>query len=195
MNGKNIKVGICGAGAFASSFIPLFKAHPGVTQIILCDLDTVKLDEKADRFDVSETCLSLDQLCQTDVDAIAIFTQHHLHGPQAVQTLKSGKHVHLAVPPAISLQEITELVRAVEQTGKITCLVKPATITHVSSIAENDLTVGVSVISSMRRQSTITIIHTDYMRLPDGVTGQIGKSTMEHHPCFILPTPSAWSSL
>ena len=74
MNGKNIKVGICGAGAFASSFIPLFKAHPGVTQIILCDLDTVKLDEKADRFDVSETCLSLDELCQTDVDAIS-----HLH--------------------------------------------------------------------------------------------------------------------
>ena len=119
MNGKSIKVGICGAGAFASSFIPLFKAHPGVTQIILCDLDTVKLDEKADRFDVSETCLSLDELCQTDVDAIAIFTQHHLHGPQAVQALKSDKHVYSAVPPAISLQEITELARTVEQTGKI----------------------------------------------------------------------------
>ena len=119
MNGKSIKVGICGAGAFASSFIPLFKAHPGVTQIILCDLNTVKLDEKADRFDVSETCLSLDELCQTDVDAIAIFTQHHLHGPQAVQALKSDKHVYSAVPPAISLQEITELARTVEQTGKI----------------------------------------------------------------------------
>ena len=119
MNGKSIKVGICGAGAFANSFIPLFKAHPEVAQIILCDLDTVKLDEKANRFDVSETCPSLDELCQTDVDAIAIFTQHHLHGPQAVQALKSGKHVYSAVPPAISLQEITELIRTVEQTGKI----------------------------------------------------------------------------
>jgi predicted dehydrogenase len=114
-----IKIGICGTGAFAGAFIPLFKAHPQVAQVILCDLNATKLKEKAERFNVSETCPSLDALCQTDVDAIAIFTQHHLHGPQAVFALKSGKHVYSAVPPAISIEEITSLVEAVEQTGNI----------------------------------------------------------------------------
>ena len=115
----SIKIGICGVGSFANSFIPLFKAYPQVAEVILCDLDAVKLKEKAERFGVSEVCSSLDQLCRTDVDAIALFTQHHLHGPQAVQALQNGKHVYSAVPPAVSLPEITELIRTVEQTGKI----------------------------------------------------------------------------
>ena len=38
---------------------------------------------------------------------------------QAVQALKVGKHVYSAVPSAMTLDEITQLVRTVEQTGKI----------------------------------------------------------------------------
>ena len=88
-----IRVGICGAGAFAESFIPLFQAHPGVEQVILCDLDAEKLRSKAAKFGVPQTCASLDELCRLDVDAIAIFTQNWLHGPQAVRALRAGKHV------------------------------------------------------------------------------------------------------
>jgi predicted dehydrogenase len=114
-----MRVGICGAGAFAESFIPLFKAHPGVEQVILCDLDAEKLKTKATRFGISETCASLDDLCDLDVNAIAIFTQNWLHGPQAVQALRAGKHVYSAVPSAITLDEITALVKTVEETGRI----------------------------------------------------------------------------
>ena len=35
-----LKISICGSGAFADGFIPLFKAHPAVDLVILCDLDT-----------------------------------------------------------------------------------------------------------------------------------------------------------
>ena len=114
-----IKVGICGTGAFASSFIPLFKAHPQVDHLVLCDLDAAKLKEKSERFDLRDTCSSLDDLCRTDVQAIALFTQHHIHGPQAVQALRSGKHVYSAVPSAITVEEMRELVRGVEATGRI----------------------------------------------------------------------------
>ena len=114
-----IKIGICGTGAFARCFIPLFKAHPEVSEIVLCDLKTDLLKQQAENFSVSKTCPSLDELCQTDVDAIAIITQHHLHGPQAVQALRAGKHVYSAVPSAITMDEIAELVKAVEETGHI----------------------------------------------------------------------------
>lgn len=114
-----IRTGICGVGVFADSFIPLFKAHPGVENVVLCDLDAEKLAAKCAKFQVEDRCSSLDELCETDVDAIAIITQHHLHGPQAVQALKAGKHVYSAVPSAISMPEITDLVRTVEETGKI----------------------------------------------------------------------------
>jgi predicted dehydrogenase len=113
-----IRVGICGAGAFAESFIPLFKAHPGVEQVILCDLDAEKLQAKAAKFGILQICASLDDLCKMDVDAIAIFTQNWLHGPQAVQALRAGKHVYSAVPSAIAMDEITNLVATVKETGK-----------------------------------------------------------------------------
>lgn len=85
-----ITVGICGVGSFAQCFIPLFKHHPEVEQVILCDLDKEKLKGNAQKHEIPDSCASLDELCQTDVDAIVIITQHHIHGPQAVQALRSG---------------------------------------------------------------------------------------------------------
>ena len=114
-----IKVGVCGTGVFANSFIPLLKAHPEVEQLVLCDLDAEKLKEKARQFDLLSTSPSLDELCQSDVDAVALFTQHHIHGPQAVQALRSGKHVYSAVPSAISVEEMADLVKTVEETGLV----------------------------------------------------------------------------
>ncbi|MBT3290779.1 MAG: Gfo/Idh/MocA family oxidoreductase, partial [Victivallales bacterium] len=113
-----IRIGICGVGAFAEHFIPLFKAHPEVENVVLCDLDAEKLAAKCAKFGIADHCASLDELCTRDVDAIAIITQHHLHGPQAVQALRAGKHVYSAVPSAISVEEITDLVRTVEETGR-----------------------------------------------------------------------------
>ena len=115
----SIKIGVCGTGAFADCFIPLFKAHPDVGKVVLCDLDAEKLKEKCAKHGITDSYPSLDALCESDVDAIAVITQHHLHGPQAVQALKAGKHVYSAVPSAISMEEITALVKTVEETGQI----------------------------------------------------------------------------
>ncbi|HUT56667.1 MAG TPA: Gfo/Idh/MocA family oxidoreductase [Phycisphaerae bacterium] len=114
-----ISIGICGTGSFAGSFIPLFKSHPLVERVVLCDLDAAKLKAAADKHGIDRTCPSLDALCQEDVDAIAIFTQHHIHGPQAAQALKAGKHVYSAVPAAASVEEAKAIVQAARQTGRI----------------------------------------------------------------------------
>ena len=114
-----IKIGMCGVGEFAKEFIPLFKAHPEVEKVILCDLDAEKLKSACDEFGIPDSSPSLDDLCKSDVDAIAIITQHHLHGPQAVQAMKAGKHVYSAVPSAITIEEMAELVKTVKETGQI----------------------------------------------------------------------------
>ena len=41
-------------------------------------------------------------MLESDVDAVAIFTQRWTHGPLVVQALRAGKHVYSAVPMAIS---------------------------------------------------------------------------------------------
>jgi len=114
-----IKLGIVGCGAFAQSFIPLFKAHPLVEHLTLCDLDAEKLKRNAEKHGLRETVASLEELLELDIDAVAILTQHWLHAPQAIQALRAGKHVYSAVPPAVGVEEMRELVKTVEQTGRI----------------------------------------------------------------------------
>lgn len=114
-----IRLGIVGMGAFAQHFITLFNAHPDVDQVTLCDLDAEKLRTNATKHDIAQTSPSLDDLCHTDTDAIALFTQNWPHGPQAAQALRAGKHVYSAVPPGISLEELRAIANAVKETGNI----------------------------------------------------------------------------
>lgn len=115
-----IKVAMVGTGSFAQSFIPLFKAHPLVDGIVLCDLDREKLNENARKHGISDTVNSLDEVCtRPDIHATAIITQNWLHAPQAIQSLKAGKHVYSAVPTGITIEEIEELVQTVKQTGQV----------------------------------------------------------------------------
>lgn len=112
-----IKIGMCGVGNFGPSFVLLFKHHPDVDELLLCDADGPRLEAAAARFGIQRTFSSLDALCESDVDAIALFTPRHTHGPQAIQALEAGKHVYSAVPPAIELATLERLVATVEGSG------------------------------------------------------------------------------
>ncbi len=114
-----LKIGICGAGRFGSAFISVFQRHPDVEEVYLADLIPDRLAAKAAEFGVEKTFASLEELCSGDCDCVAIFTQRWLHAKQAVYALKSGKHVYSAVPAAVTLEELRELVNAVESTGLI----------------------------------------------------------------------------
>ena len=99
-----ISLGLVGLGSFGSAFADLFKSHPLVDRIALCDREAdrvVKFADKPsfqDRFDPSDAYESLDEICATDLDALVIITQPWLHAPQAIQAMESGKHVYSAVP-------------------------------------------------------------------------------------------------
>jgi predicted dehydrogenase len=112
-----IKIGLLGAGSFASRFIPLFQAHPAVEAVYLAEAFPERRREQAERFGVRATFDGLDDLLGSDCDAIAIFTQRWLHAPQAVRALRAGKHVYSAVPAGVTLEELGALIRAVEETG------------------------------------------------------------------------------
>ncbi len=115
----SIRIGVCGAGAFAQSFIRLFQAHPLVDEVVLADLVLERAEASARQFGITRTCGSLDELCESDVNAIAILTQRQLHGPQAVQALKAGKHVYSAVPIGQTLEEVQAIIETVEETNLI----------------------------------------------------------------------------
>ncbi|MCD6416413.1 MAG: Gfo/Idh/MocA family oxidoreductase [Planctomycetes bacterium] len=124
-----ISIGLVGLGSFGSGFADLFKSHPAVDRVGLCDIEPERVARFAekeswrDKFDPSDAYGSLDEICKSDLDALVIITQPWLHAPQAIQAMESGKHVYSAVP-IISLPDADEildwcdrLVKTCERTG------------------------------------------------------------------------------
>ena len=112
-----MKIGICGVGQFSPCFTRLFKAHPLVDEVVLADLIPERARAEAARVGIRRVFASLDELCRSDVDAIAIFTQRQSHGPHVLQALSAGKHVYCAVPMAMKVEEISQILEAIKRTG------------------------------------------------------------------------------
>lgn len=126
-------LGIVGAGQFAGQFAKLFKAHPLVSTVQVTDLLPERAAELNVQYHLDGTFDSFEDLLASDVDAVALFTQRWTHGPLVLKALDAGKHVYSAVPMAISVEEIEQIIAKVKETGLIymmgeTSYYNPATI-------------------------------------------------------------------
>lgn len=115
---EKIRICFVGCGQFCRFFVPVFKAHPAVEYVAVCDKFRERAEEfketfGADRiFDTFEDAIASDK-----INAVAIFTQRNIHGEMAIAALKAGKHVYSAVPMSLKIDEILEIVRLVKETG------------------------------------------------------------------------------
>jgi predicted dehydrogenase len=116
MKREKIKIAMIGCGRFAGNFVPLFKAHPEVERVFVCDLIRERAEAYSAQFDVPIVDSFEDALSSPEINAVAIFTQRFLHGPMVIAALRAGKHVYSAVPCAISIDEIREIEALVRST-------------------------------------------------------------------------------
>ena len=130
---KKINIVIVGCGDFAKNFVPLFKMHPTVEQVRVCDIDKTKEKEYCKMFDVESVASFEEAIADESVNAIAIFTQRHTHGDLAVRALDGGKNVYSAVPMAITVEDCKNIIDAVKRSGKTymmgeTCVYYPSSM-------------------------------------------------------------------
>ncbi len=115
---RKIRIGFVGCGQFARCFVPLFRAHPAVEYVAVCDKFRERAEDYKERFSCDEIFDTFDEMIASDrINAVAIFSQRDLHGVMAIAALKAGKHVYSAVPMALKVDEILEIVRLVKETG------------------------------------------------------------------------------
>lgn len=114
---QQIKLGVVGLGQFSPQFLELFQAHPGVSEVYVCDVVPERLERVLSNFGVSRGFATFEALLDSDVNAVAIFTQRWLHGPMAIAALERGKHVYSAVPMGVSVEEIEKILDLVKATG------------------------------------------------------------------------------
>ena len=110
-----ISLGLVGLGAFGRCFAPLFKSHPLVSRIGLCDREVERVRKYADdpayrdKFNARDAYASLEEILKADFDALVIITQPWLHAGQCIRAMESGKHVYSAVP-IVSLPDADEIL-------------------------------------------------------------------------------------
>ena len=114
---KKLSLAVIGCGEFARCFVPLFKAHPYVEKVLVCDLVRSRAEDYSARFG-TEIADSFEEVLRSkEINAVAVFTDRHLHGRMVKESLLAGKHVYSAVPMASSVEECLEIVETVRRTG------------------------------------------------------------------------------
>ena len=116
MRKEKLKIAIIGCGRFCRFFVPLFKAHPAVERVYVCDIRKEREEDFATQFGVDRWESFESALASDEINAVAIFTERQKHGPMVIAALKAGKHVYSAVPGGITVEEIVEIERLVRET-------------------------------------------------------------------------------
>ncbi len=104
---------------FGAEFVPIYQRHPEVGEVVLCDLDTRRLQEVGDRFGVVRRFTDFETLLGTpDIDAVHLLTPFLLHAAQTLRVLEAGKHCASAVCMGSTLDELRRIVAAQRTAGK-----------------------------------------------------------------------------
>ncbi len=107
---RPMTVALVGLG-FGAEFAPIYRDHPDVAQIAICDADVEVLDRVGNRFGIAERYHSLDEVLRQDhIDAVHLVTRLTEHGKEAISVLNAGKHCASTVPMAVDLDELSEIV-------------------------------------------------------------------------------------
>lgn len=126
---KEVRVGLVGAGAIANDLhLPAYaKAKEmGVTLAAICDIDIGRAKAAAEKYGVEKYYDSVDKmLAEADIDAVDICTWNTAHVPVCMAAAKAGKHVMCEKPAAMTLEELRELKKILDEKSLVYVLAVP----------------------------------------------------------------------
>lgn len=116
-----IHVGLLGAGQFASGVLmPILCKLPGVKMTRVATARGATASAAARRYDIPNAdCDPRTIYEDPNIDAVLIATRHHLHADQTIEAIRSGKHVFVEKPLALTRDELTQIKDAAAESGRI----------------------------------------------------------------------------
>lgn len=129
-----LRIGIVGLGYFSDDFIKLFRMHPDVEEVAVCDLLPERVQASMAKHKLTKSFASYEEMLKDkSLNCIGVFTQRHLHAKMVLDALDAGKHVYSAVPIACTVEEIAGILEKVKEKHLIymmgeTCYYYPCAI-------------------------------------------------------------------
>lgn len=110
----DVRVAIVGTGAIAQmAHLPVLSKMRGVNIVALCDIDRAKARALADRFEVPDVYIDLEDLFDGSTpDAIVISTPSLLHQPYVLEAIAAGVDVLCERPLALTARGVQTILDA-----------------------------------------------------------------------------------
>ena len=104
---------------FGANWVSLYKEHPNVEYVALCDTNQALLNHVADKHRIERRYTRLKPILESDdYDAVHLLTPIPLHATQTISVFSSNKHCACAIPMAVSIDDIRSIVDAQRKSGK-----------------------------------------------------------------------------
>ena len=116
----DVRIAVVGTGAIAQmAHLPVLRKMRGVNVVALCDIDRAKARALADRFEVPDVYIDLEDLFGAgDLDAIIISTPSHLHQPYVLEAIAAGVDVLCERPLALTTRGVQIILDAAASSGR-----------------------------------------------------------------------------
>lgn len=112
-----VRVAVIGCGANGTHHAR-YLASTGRSKVVLvCDVDASRAEALAAETGARAVTETEQVLHASDVDAVWICTHHDSHRTLAIRTAQSGKHVFIEKPLALTIEDCTAMVDALETAG------------------------------------------------------------------------------
>ncbi|MFL5625648.1 MAG: Gfo/Idh/MocA family protein [Ktedonobacteraceae bacterium] len=111
-----IRFGILGCGVIGPTHAEAIASLPDAQLVAVADLKAETAQQLAGRYDARSYTDLQEMLAREQLDVVNICTPSGLHGEQACQVMRSGRHVIVEKPMEISLAAINEMLRVQQET-------------------------------------------------------------------------------
>jgi predicted dehydrogenase len=117
---SSVRVGLLGAGNFATTtLLPAMQGIPGMEFIGVSTGTGLSARHAADKWGFRFCATDEQQIMDDpDINTIVIATRHNLHARQAIASMTAGKGVFVEKPLALNCDELVEVIRTQQQTGR-----------------------------------------------------------------------------
>ena len=119
---SQLSIGVAGLGhgrTLLGTNQPENRALP-VRVTALCDAQQDKLEALGREFGIDALTSDFDELvARSDLDIIGIYTPGPLHAQQILTALDAGKHVMVTKSMVYAMEEVEQVVEAVDRSGKV----------------------------------------------------------------------------
>ena len=109
-----MKSAIVGCGGISAVHSAVLHQNPDTSAVAYADIKKERAQALANRYG-GNAYGSLEEMLEAEsIDVLHICTPHYLHVPMAIAALKKGIHVLMEKPPAISQEQLKELLLAAD---------------------------------------------------------------------------------